>query len=206
MNDAQQIYAVFYAIFWGAVFNVLGRWKPFNFGLIFDKEVKHVSRRILLSLLILNIFPILYFASIFYILGFKGKLCEQQWKSLSEVFEMVLSGVIPAFGIIGFYHLWLYFIERKPRKYYINSHLIPCKYKPYHNAAYEAEPGLEKLGIEPSNKHTKCKNLFAGLFYILLGFLIVLLSWSLNPLPFIILISIIFFLIILCLFVFTKCD
>jgi hypothetical protein len=39
MNDAQQIFAVFYAIFWGGVFSVSARWKPFNFGLIFDKDV-----------------------------------------------------------------------------------------------------------------------------------------------------------------------
>jgi hypothetical protein len=30
MNIPQEIFCVFYAIFWGAVFNVLARWKPFK--------------------------------------------------------------------------------------------------------------------------------------------------------------------------------
>jgi hypothetical protein len=65
MNIPQQIFCVFYAIFWGAVFSVSARWKHFNFGLIFDKDVKQVTKRIGLSLIILTTLPIFYFGIIF---------------------------------------------------------------------------------------------------------------------------------------------
>lgn len=206
MNDAQQIYSVFYAIFWGASFNVLPRWKPFNFGLIFNKKVKHISRRISLALFILNISPILYFIGILYLLRLKGNLCDSQWNCLIEVTALVLASIIPAFGIFGFYRIWLFVVESFPNKYYLEHNLIPSEIKPYRGAAYEgayeAEPGLEKLGIEPCNKHSKYRNLCTGLFYILLGFLTPFLSLRFSPGLFIILISIIFILIFLSLFIF----
>lgn len=107
------------------MFNVLARWKPFNFGLIFNKEVKHVTRRIGLSLLILTILPILYFLIILYFFEWHGKLCEQQRICLVEFIAMVLSGIIPSFGIFGFYRLWLGSIEYKPTSCYVYNDKLP---------------------------------------------------------------------------------
>lgn len=168
MNDAQQIFAIFYAIFWGSQFNVIPRWKPFNFGLLFDNEVRHVSGRISLALLIFNIFPIIYFIVIFYILSGQY-ICENQKKCWISISTMVLSGIIPAFGIFGFYRIWLYIIEKNPRQYYVNNNLIPCKYHPWHGSVHKPEPALEELGIEPSNRIAYWKNGIVGSSYIILG-------------------------------------
>jgi hypothetical protein len=101
MNDAQTIFAVFYAIFWGSQFNVIPRWKPFNFGILFDKEIKHVSRRISLALLIFNILPIIYFIIIFLLLNGLN-ICETQRKCWIYISTVLLCSIIPAFGIFGF--------------------------------------------------------------------------------------------------------
>jgi hypothetical protein len=134
MNDAQTIFAVFYAIFWGGVFSVLSRWKPFNHGLIFNKdkkEIEHISKRIRLSLLILNILPLIYFVGIFYILGLKGNLCKLQKDCGIDVSAMVLSDVIPAFAILGFYRLFIGIVEYNPTKYYKYSYEIPIEYRKF---------------------------------------------------------------------------
>lgn len=164
MNDAQQIFAVFYAIFWGGVFSVSARWKPFNFGAIFDKEVKNVTKRISLALLILNVLPILYFVIIFYCLKtnpFKGEC----WINISA---MVLSGIIPAFGIFGFYRLWLGIIEKDPSKYYLDKCSIPSRYHSRHELENQPEPSLEELNILRSRKFSCRKNMIVGFVYILL--------------------------------------
>jgi len=169
MNDAQQIFAVFYAIFWGAIFSVSSRWKAFNFGLIFDKEVDHVTKRIILAKLILNILPILYFAGIFHVLGSNGSLCPQQRECWTDLTAIVLSGIIPSFGIFGFYRLWLCIIEYKPTNYYMCRSSIPLKYIEYSNTENEPEPRLEKLAILESSKYTWRKNMVTGFTYLILS-------------------------------------
>jgi len=69
MNTPQEIFGIFYAIFWGAVFSVSSRWKAFNLGLIFDKKAPNITKRFVLAKVILNLLPICYFIVIFYILG-----------------------------------------------------------------------------------------------------------------------------------------
>lgn len=169
MNDAQTIFTVFYAIFWGAVFSVSSRWKPFNFGLIFDKEVKHVARRISLAKLILNILPIIYFVLIYYILGLKGNLCSQQKTYWVEFSAMVLSGIIPGFGIFGFYRLYIGIVEFDPTKYYKYRCEIPMRYRAYCSKDNDPEPSIQKLGIILSHKHTWRNNMIFGGVYIILS-------------------------------------
>jgi hypothetical protein len=191
MNDAQTIFAVFYAIFWGAVFSVSSRWKPFNFGLIFDKEVQHVTKRILLAKLILNILPILYFVIIFYVLELKGKLCELQRKCLVDITAIVLSGIIPAFAIFGFYRLWIGIIERRPKSFYDYSCNLPTRYTPCCCAKTKPEPGLEELGIIPSNYYAYRKNIIVGIAYVLVA-----ISGAVIPFPTLGLLTIILLLLL----------
>jgi len=166
MNDAQQIFAIFYAIFWGAVHSVLGRWKPFNFGLTFDKQVEHVANRISFAKLILNILPVIYFVLILYIVGLKDNLCTQQKNCLFEFGTLILSGIIPAFGIFGFYRLYIGVVEYDPTKYYKYRHEIPRRYIDEYN---DPEPNIRKLGIIQSHKYSWWKNIFFGSAYIILA-------------------------------------
>jgi len=162
LNIAQTIFSVFYAIFWGAVFSVSGRWKHFNFGLIFDNEAPHVTRRILLSKLILNILPILYFVWILCELN-DNNLCSMQKKCWIDFSAIVLSGIIPAFAILGFYRLWIGIVEYSPKLYYEYSWKLPHRYTPYFSSKNKPEPGLEELGILPSIYYSSKKNIFLGL-------------------------------------------
>jgi hypothetical protein len=178
MNDAQTIFSVFYAIFWGAIFSVSARWKAFNFGAIFDKGVKNVTKRIVLAKLIFNILPILYFILVLYLLSLKDDLCPQQKECLVDFSTMVLSGIIPAFGIFGFYRLWMGIIEyrcwvciseKKPQIYYLERFDIPLKYRGCRSTENVPEPSIEKLGILDSSEHSWRNNIIVGFAYITLS-------------------------------------
>lgn len=220
MNDYQQIFVVFFAIFWGAIFNVLARWKPYNFGLIFDREVTYVTRRIGLALIILTLFPLLYFIVIFYILGQNSNLCDSQKKCIIEVIKWCLSSIIPAFAIYGFYRLWIGIIECSPESFYCYSWELPNKYKSYYNSQNKPEPSLEELGILRSNIYSYWKNMLIGSAYILFSgvgailpytmtvltmfFIIISITFKQTSLLFLkkLSISLIVFIIILCLIIY----
>ncbi len=176
MNDSQQIYAVFYAIFWGGIFNVLSRWKPFNFGLISHKRKnikKLIRKRIGLALIIFNVLPIIYFGTIFYILG-EQNICEVQKKYWYYMVSIVLSGIIPAFAILGFYRLWLGIVEKWPKTFYLQYCNIPRenkiyrKCKRYQGEVHEPEPSLEKLGLDQLSQYSWRNNLIVGSIFIYL--------------------------------------
>lgn len=91
---------------------------------------------------------------------------------------MVLSGIIPAFGIFGFYRIWIGIIEIFCRFFYIPIFRIPYEYEPYQGTVHKPEPGLEELGIEPSNKKSWWKNIILGFAYVMLG-----ISGAAIPIP-----------------------
>jgi hypothetical protein len=62
LNVAQTLFAVFFAIFWGTSSNAWPKWKPFNWPLVFSSW--RVARRVGLSVVLLNVAPVLYFACI----------------------------------------------------------------------------------------------------------------------------------------------
>jgi len=104
MNMTQSIFVVFFAIFWGAVFNVQGRWKMFQPILSFP----HIRHRFLFSLLLLNVVPILFFAWTFFRLqAIPG-----------ETLLQISAGVLPAFAIFSFYRLWMGIVGLTPAYFY----------------------------------------------------------------------------------------
>ena len=155
MNISQQIFTIFFAIFWGFLGSVVNRWKPFNFPLIF---LPIVRRRILLSFMFFNIIPIFYFSSIIYLLcNYTGYICFYGYWS---TFSAVIMGIIPSFGIFSFYRFWLSFIEMKPSWYYKNEQKDDNEIQNNN----KIDPTIEDLNLKNTNW---CLNMLFGLLYFL---------------------------------------
>ena len=156
MNESQQTFLVFYAIFWGMVANVQPKWKAFQLPLIFDfPPARH---RVLLSFIVLNILPILFFGWTIWMLS--GSSLKVNYWNLGSIIELVIHSIIPAFSTFGFYRLWLGIVELKPNYFYVeNSNLVPDKYR-------KAEPTLDDLTLTPK---TGLRNIMFALSYIICG-------------------------------------
>lgn len=158
LNTTQQIFTLFYAIFWGVTVSAQSKWKAFHFTFFMRKC--QVTLRIILSIILLNIIPILYFTKILMILN----NCKSNILSPSLIFK----GIIPAFAILGFYRIWISIIEFFPTLFYRiddENGLYPSK---------DVEPTLESLNIPLDNNHIKsaCMNLLFGLIYIIISYLV----------------------------------
>lgn len=162
INVYQTTFMVFYAIFWGATFNAQPRWKAFQLPLVGILRV--VTRRVILSFITLNILPIIYFAVIFYITS-----CSTD---KVNVVNIIFLGVIPAFGIFGFYRLWLGIIEISPSSFYHNIGSLEGDYK-------YIEPTIGNKNDNPKNpdsiyigdKKSGMLNILWAFVYISIGIL-----------------------------------
>jgi len=113
MTITQGIFVVFFAIFWGAVFSVQGRWMMFQPLLQFP----HVRHRVVLSLFVVNVAPILFFAWTFFRLKDTVTTSPSAW-GCWETAGQISAGVLPAFAIFGFYRLWMGIVEFAPTFFY----------------------------------------------------------------------------------------
>ena len=112
--DNKVVFMLFYAIAWGIVANVQGRWKAFHWPLV--HKVKHARRRVILSLISLNLLPFFFFA---YVLLFLGQYNRGvPGVPLHAVIELVVQAMLPSLGVFGFYRIWLGTIERFPQYFY----------------------------------------------------------------------------------------
>ncbi len=126
MTTTQEIFVVFFAIFWGAVFSVQSRWRMFQ-PLV---RYPHVLRRLSLSILLGNVVPILFFVWIFFRLK----------DTPGETVFQILAGVLPAFGIFGFYRLWMGIVEFAPRAFYESK-------AKQHLELKDIDPTIEELHV-----------------------------------------------------------
>jgi len=136
MTITQSIFVVFFAIFWGAIACVQGRWKMFHWTLI---RYQHVMDRLVLSIIVLNIIPVLYFTWIFYLLRQPLTSDPAQW-TLWETIIQILPGIAPAFAVFGFYRLWAAIVEFSPTSFY--------RYKSEYNKDKDEYDSIK--GIEPT--------------------------------------------------------
>jgi hypothetical protein len=95
------MFVIFYAIFWGTIGNVQGPWKMFQWPLL---HLPHVLARLVLSMPLLNVCPIVFFAVAFFLLRNTPTDAPSQWTFLATLRQTV-AGVIPAFAIFGFYRV-----------------------------------------------------------------------------------------------------
>jgi hypothetical protein len=111
LDPSQQVFMLFYAIFWGAVANVQPRWKAFQLPLI--GLVPKVGWRTLLSFVLLNVVPLIFFAYVLWVLPHKAVDFH-----FSSYLWLSIQGVVPAFAVFGFYRLWLGVVEMWPERFY----------------------------------------------------------------------------------------
>lgn len=139
MTTTQWLFIVFYAIFWGSVSSVQGRWKMFHWALISKPPVWH---RLILSFIIWNIAPILYFIWIFFILKDTPISLSSQW-TLIETGKQVVAGIGPSFAVFGFYRFWISMVEFFPTTFYFKKDELPQEIQ-------DIEPWIEKIPIKTS--------------------------------------------------------
>lgn len=119
----QQVFMVFFAIIWGAVANVQPRWKAFQWPLF--RRHCPATKRVLLSVVVLNILPLLLFAYVFWALKHDS---AATWSNCS-VAHLVVHGILPAFPLFGCYRLWLAIVEAYPDAFYSSKGAVPQKYE-----------------------------------------------------------------------------
>jgi hypothetical protein len=112
LNAAQTVFALFYAITWGALANVWPRWRAFDWALI-EPEGCRAFRRCILSLVLLNVSPIAFFIVVF--LSFNDwKLEGSPWSIGCKLFVIMLQ----PFVLVGFYWLWVSIVQRFKELFY----------------------------------------------------------------------------------------
>ena len=159
MNEVQQTFTVFFAIFWGAIFNVLPKWKPFPFPVLVD--VSQAKYRLVLSIVLLNIAPISFFGWTIYILSF---IQITDWNA-TTIATLLASAVIPAFSNFGFYRVWVWFVEWKPSWFYRTNGI----FQP--NIPVEAEPTVVSLGLDYATIKTCSLHLVTAILYLAAAFI-----------------------------------
>lgn len=165
MNEIQNVFAIFFAIFVGTVANVQPRWKAFNWPLLFvlpSGKRGFLVRRLLLSFALLIVAPITFFTFALWMLVGAGT-DPRQWTGYT-VISVVLHGVIPALAAFSFYRLWLGLVEFSPPSFYLDKRDdLPDHLRVSSDPL--VEPTAKDLNITPQ---TSCGNLLVGLGYLLI--------------------------------------
>lgn len=159
MNDGQTIFALFFAISWGIVSNVLHRWKPFHYALCFKQGFFQPTCRTFWSWVLLNILPWFLFAIVLVWL----KDAEIETWTCSAAGRLVLRTAPPGLIPFGTYHLWLALVHASPTRYYGESqHAVPQDYR-------RSEPNTKYLRLPLSGRAQRrgvVGNLISGLLYL----------------------------------------
>jgi len=113
-NTLQTIFMVFYAIFWGVVANAQPKWRAFNWPVA--SQYVRTRRRLALSLVILNLVPIVYFVPIF--LALHGIAIAQAFQAGVQVFLAIVAANAP----FAVHRLYIAFLEFSPDRYYYENH------------------------------------------------------------------------------------
>jgi hypothetical protein len=114
LNIPQQIFTLFYAITWGTAANSQPRWKAFAWGAFFeDRETRW---RVLLSTIVLNALPLIYFVFILWCLSSGAWTNASQW-NFNALWKILLS-IFPTFAPFGFYRIWIGCVELWRERFY----------------------------------------------------------------------------------------
>jgi len=158
LNTPQQIFLVFFAIFWGTSSGAWPRWKMFHWPLFYYS--RQVRCRILLSIVLLNVVPLLYFVLIMYLL--RGNVQDDPFSTLYSAYYYVLPVVLPAFAVFGFYRFWIGIVELWPLRFYYESDYKMRQALTNHHMA-GVEPTIYSLKLR---NWTRWWNLSFGVVYV----------------------------------------
>jgi hypothetical protein len=168
LNVTQQVFILFYAITWGTAANSQPRWKAFAWGAVFQNAP--AAWRAALSLILLNVFPLAYFAFILVCLGHGPWTALHHWDVRSG--GRILLSTIPALSPFGFYRIWTAIVEFCSSRFY----RIPGPWtgdRPRVLEDYGIK--LDPCDIDP---RFACPNLFWGMVYIGVGLIVSILGMS----------------------------
>lgn len=169
LRSEQQVFMLFFAIIWGTVANVQPRWKAFQLPLFFRVPV--ARNRVLLSVAVLNVLPLVFFG---YALWALAEHLETPWaRPFAAAAHLVVHGIIPAFAVFGFYRLWVGIVELWPTCFYAaNIDELDPKYHHVEptfrtSATTPLRQGYPTIDLDP---HTAWPNVFcAGLYIVAAG-------------------------------------
>ncbi len=167
LAENKTVFMLFYAIAWGIVANVQGRWKAFHWPAI--HRVPKARNRVLLSFLILNVLPFFFFGYALFALTKSGQTTSQ--RPLVAISELVIQSMLPALANFGFYRVWLGLIEWRPKVFYqTNAAHLPEEFR-------HVEPTIRTSITDKKSEtpilyigpHTAGPNLFWGMIYFLIA-------------------------------------
>ena len=165
MNAAQQIFVVFFAIFWGTSANAWPKWKPFHWTLVpFSGRVR---LRLALSFIVLNLIPVLYFIWILRQLG--GSIPPNSFSTFWSASKIVVPAIVPAFATFGLYRLWIALVEFCPGRFYYKDDAEMAndiKRNVVHGEETRLDPTIESLNLKD---WTWWPNLLFALLYLLVA-------------------------------------
>ncbi len=168
MNISQQLFAIFFAIIWGTSANAWLKWKPFHWPFVCRSD--RIRLRTELSFLFFNLIPVYYFTWIQYAL--RGSLKTNPFLTFGSVCQLMLSTIVPAFAVFGFYHVWIGLIELcLTRFYYRDEQELAKNVK--RNVSHKTEPTIKSLRLRT---WTSSGNLIVGFGYIAVALLALLLK------------------------------
>jgi len=157
MNDTQIIFTVFFAIAWGTMSSALPKWKAFHWTLFF--QVKQVWHRVILSMILLNALPVIFFGWTLLQLSDQDYVVNN-WSTRIVFLQVIIHGVFPAAAAFGFYRLWIAIVEFKPKCFYKSENDLPEDLR-------GIEPTIEEHNLESRmRRSTKYSNLFFAVLYI----------------------------------------
>jgi hypothetical protein len=170
LNVPQQLFAIFFAIDWGTSSNVWSRWKPFQWPMVCKSS--RIRTRTELSLLILNLVPLLYFAWIQWILS--GKVQFDPLSRFGFFCQLIVSSIGPAFAVFGFYRIWIGIVESCPNCFYYdyaNDLTMGLELRLW--MTDKIEPSIRSLDI---TRWSWWRNIVVGAGYVILAMLASLLK------------------------------
>jgi len=109
LSVAQNVFTLFYAIFWGFVSEVSPRWKAFNWPVAL--KLKRTCRRTILSMLFFVTAPIAIFFCFFNLF---------RWET-RDYFLSVVPALVAAHAPFGLYRLWIGVMESAKHSFYYSA-------------------------------------------------------------------------------------
>lgn len=138
MNPMQTLLAVFYAIMWGSLSNVVHRWRAFETGGAL-RDCKLVLR-FAWSFLLLNLLPIVYLAVVI-----SWPLSRPAWivtgwgpRTVGQIVVVGLSSLAP----FGFYRVWASLVQWKWSWFYSQEGSELPSERPRELRSHDLDPGL----------------------------------------------------------------
>jgi hypothetical protein len=104
MSTISQVFLLFYAVLYGAIFTISDRWRPF----LMPRKCKQAGRRFALSTALLGILPVGYFLLAFPVLE-STDASSRGWLALA---------VYQAAPLMSFYFSWVWIVIWKKETFY----------------------------------------------------------------------------------------